>query len=119
VSVGSIAALLVVLGFAACTHARAPESADSLPTKINRCSSEDHPAAECAAVSDQVGPAFSRHLEVPIDENGHAESFGIRLMPPMDDLMKQSNRGSGSGSDVNPAKRDGVPVVGVFKMTFR
>ena len=62
---------------------------------------------------------FRGTVEVPIDENGRADIFRIRVMPQMDELLRRSIEEWIQGVEFTPARRDGVPVAGVFKMKFK
>lgn len=61
---------------------------------------------------------FHGEVQVPVDATGRPDVLGIRVIGTMDSLMKQDLQEWLSTTSFVPAKRDGVPVAGVFKMKF-
>ena len=62
---------------------------------------------------------FRGTVEIPVDVNGRPEPNRIRVTGTMSALMKRDLEEYIVQLLFIPAKRDGVPVPGVFKMTFR
>ena len=62
---------------------------------------------------------FRGTIEIPISADGRADVFGLRSTQVIDPLMKTDLQDWLQQVSFIPAKRDGVPVAGVFKMTFR
>jgi hypothetical protein len=62
---------------------------------------------------------FRGTVEIPIDDQGRADVFGMRVIGTMDDTMKKSLQEYLRTLEFSPATRDGVPVVGIFTMKFR
>ena len=116
-SARSIATLLVVLALSGCAHSRAsgdPAPAPSVvvPPRVTQQQS-------VLRFRTRSPTRFRGTVEVPVDENGRAEVFRMRVMPRMDDLMRRDIEEWLQGVTFKPATRDGVPVAGVYKMTFR
>lgn len=62
---------------------------------------------------------FRGTVEIPVDVNGRPDEYSIRVIGNMNELTKRDLREWLAQTTFVPAKRDGVPVPGVFKMTFR
>jgi hypothetical protein len=115
----SIVALLFIVVFAACAHGGASGAGDPASVKSVVIPPRITQQQSVLRFRTRSPGRFRGTVEIPVDENGRAEIFRIRVMPRMDDLMRQSIEEWLQGVTFIPAKRDGVPVAGVFKMSFR
>jgi hypothetical protein len=114
----SVAALLFVLVFAACAHGGGSAAGDPAAVKSVVIPPRITQQQNVLRFRTRSG-RFRGTVEVPVDETGRAEIFRIRVIPRMDDLMRRDIEEWLQGVTFIPAKRDGVPVAGVFKMSFR
>jgi hypothetical protein len=62
---------------------------------------------------------FRGSVEIPVDVNGRPEVLAMRVVGNMDDLMKRDLQEWLGQARFVPAKRDGVPVPGIYSMKFR
>lgn len=62
---------------------------------------------------------FDFRIEVPIDEQGRADVTGMRVMGNMPNTTREDIASWLSRATFYPARQDGVPVRGVFKMQLR
>lgn len=58
-------------------------------------------------------------VQVPIDTFGRPDVFGIRFIGNFDDLTRQDLVEHLGQQIFTPAKKNGVPVTGVYEMIFR
>jgi hypothetical protein len=58
-------------------------------------------------------------IEIPVNASGIPDVFGMRFIGTFDDLTRQDLSDWIGQSMFAPAKRNGLPAAGVFKMTFR
>ena len=58
-------------------------------------------------------------VQVPIDTSGRPDVFGIRFIGNFDDLTRQDLVEYLGQQIFTPAKKNGVPVTGVYEMIFR
>jgi hypothetical protein len=115
----SVAALLFIVVFAACAHGGASGAGDPASVKSVVIPPRITQQQSVLRFRTRSPGRFRGTVEVPVDDNGRAEIFRIRVIPRMDDLMRQSIEEWLQGVTFIPARRDGVPVAGVFKMSFR
>jgi hypothetical protein len=62
---------------------------------------------------------FDFRIEVPVDEQGRADVTGMRVMGNMPNTTREDIASWLSRATFHPARQDGVPVRGVFKMHLR
>ena len=117
-SARSIVGMLVVLAASDCAHASAPSTPEPAAEKSVYVQPRIAQQQGVLRIRTRSSRPFRGTVEVPIDENGRADTFRIRIMPSMDDLLRSSIIDWLQGVEFIPARRDGVPVAGVFKMKF-
>jgi hypothetical protein len=62
---------------------------------------------------------FDFRIEVPVDEQGRADVTGMRVMGNMPNTTREDIAAWLSRATFHPARQDGVPVRGIFKMQLR
>ncbi len=63
--------------------------------------------------------SFTFRIEVPVDEEGRADVSGMRVMGSMGTATREEIANWLSRATFAPAREDGVPVRGVYKMTLK
>jgi hypothetical protein len=89
---------------------RAPKPGKIIPPRI-------HPAGGLRFETNVM--KFDYLIEVPIDERGQPDISGMRIMGNMPPRTREDIAEWIGRATFDPARQDGVPVRGVFKMNLR
>jgi hypothetical protein len=109
-------------GVSACAHAAKP------PSEPVSSSGESADFVVSPKVITVVGQLKLRSrgggrprgtVQVPIDNVGRPDVFGIRFIGNFDDLTRQDLVEFLGQQIFTPAKKNGIPVSGVYEMMFR
>ena len=112
---------LGVMVVAACTHSSAgvTGSAPSTDQKGDVVVSPRMTGSGRQFSIRSTGGRPSGIVEVPVDATGRADVFGIRFIGRFSDVTRRDITDYIADATFVPAKRNGIPERGVFKMTFR
>jgi hypothetical protein len=111
----SICLALAMTTSAGCAHTSS--SADSAPKPGKIIPPRIHPAGGLRFETNVM--KFDYLIEVPIDERGQPDISGMRIMGNMPPRTREDIAEWIGRATFDPARQDGVPVRGVFKMNLR
>ena len=111
----SLCLTLMVAISAGCAHQSASANGAPKPGKI--IPPRIHPAGNLRFETNTM--KFDYLIEVPIDEQGRPDIRGMRVMGNMPARTREDLAEGIARATFDPARQDGVPVRGVFKMNLR
>ena len=102
---------------------------------VSACASSSNTAADAAPKPGRIIPpriqnagtlrfttnsrTFNFRIEVPVDEEGRADATGMRVMGNMANVTREEIISWLSRATFYPARQDGVPVRGTFRMDLQ